>query len=371
MRRYELDWLRVLVFGLLIFYHVGMFFVPWSFHIKNNEVVEALTWPMIWLNQWRLPILFVISGMGTWYAFGQRSPGGFAWERVKRLFIPLVVGMLVVVPPQVYVERLAHGQFSGGYFSFWPSQLFTGPYPVGNFSWHHLWFLPYLLTYSLLLIPVFTYVRRHPESRWVSRMQKLLSRPAAFWPFVLLHYPVYSILRHFHPVTHDFTHDWFTHVQYFLFFLFGFLLLSGGQGFWDHVHKWRKHNLIGGVVAFALYLALHELLEHTVAMHFIRNFVKVLNIWLWIFAIFGWATVWLNKGGNRLKYANEAVYPFYILHQTVMLVLGYYLMDLPWSVATKFTLMVVGTFGISWCMYEVVIRRFGILKPLFGMKAGK
>lgn len=120
MRRYDLDWLRVIVFGLLIIYHVGMFFVPWDFHLKNNVIYEWITFPMLFLNQWRLPILFVISGMGTWYALGKRNAWQFSGERIKRLLLPLVFGMIFIIPPQVYLERLAKGQFTGSYFDFWP-----------------------------------------------------------------------------------------------------------------------------------------------------------------------------------------------------------------------------------------------------------
>ena len=142
-RRYDIDWLRVLVFGLLIFYHVGMFFVPWGWHIKNNIIYEWPMWPMRFLNQWRLPILFVISGMGTYYALNKRNGWQFAGERIKRLLVPLLFGMAVIVPVQVYAERVVNGQFNGSYFDFWPSQAFEGVYPVGNLSWHHLWFLPF------------------------------------------------------------------------------------------------------------------------------------------------------------------------------------------------------------------------------------
>ena len=120
-----MDWLRVLVFGLLILYHVGMFFVPWGWHIKNNEISLDLQWPMLFVNQWRLPILFVISGMGTYYAFGKRTAGQFAKERLIRLYIPLTIGMLFIVPPQVYIERIANGQFEVGISTFgqrWPFQ---------------------------------------------------------------------------------------------------------------------------------------------------------------------------------------------------------------------------------------------------------
>jgi hypothetical protein len=111
MRRHDLDWLRVIVFGLLIFYHVGMFFVPWGFHIKNDIIYSEIRWPMLFVNQWRLPILFVISGMGTYYALSKRSGGQFAKERIQRLLLPLVVGIVLIVPPQVYFERLDRGQF--------------------------------------------------------------------------------------------------------------------------------------------------------------------------------------------------------------------------------------------------------------------
>src|SRR5690554_6223487 len=140
MRRYELDWLRVFVFSLLILYHTGMFFVPWGWHIKNNIIYEGLVWPMLFVNQWRLPILFVISGMGTYFSIRKRDSGGYALERLGRLGLPLVVGMLLVVPPQVYLERISTGAFRGSFFDFWPRHAFTGSYPDGNLSWHHLWF---------------------------------------------------------------------------------------------------------------------------------------------------------------------------------------------------------------------------------------
>src|SRR5690554_1982323 len=177
MRRYDLDWLRVIVFGLLIFYHVGMFFVPWDFHIKNNVTYIGLVWPMVFLNQWRLPILFVISGMGTYYALSKRSGWQFSAERIQRLLLPLVFGMLVIVPPQVYIERLAEGRFSGGYFDFWPWEAFEGVYPTGNLSWHHLWFLPYLLVFSLLLVPIFLYLRRSPHNVFTNWLKRKISTP--------------------------------------------------------------------------------------------------------------------------------------------------------------------------------------------------
>ena len=137
-RRYELDWLRVLVFGLLIIHHVAMFFAPYAYYIKNDIIYPIIMLPMYFIQQWRLPILFLISGMGTFYSLSNRSKKAFAKERVIRLFLPLMIGILFIIPPQVYFERLDRDQFTGSYFDFWPSQAFIGIYPEGNISWHHL-----------------------------------------------------------------------------------------------------------------------------------------------------------------------------------------------------------------------------------------
>ncbi|MDP5139267.1 MAG: acyltransferase family protein, partial [Spirosomaceae bacterium] len=159
VRRYDIDWVRVIVFDILILYHVGMFFVPWDWHIKNNEIVEWFTWPMLLVNQWRIPILFVVSGMGTRFALSHRSGKEFALERFKRLFIPLVFGMLLIVPPQVYFERLLQGANYTSYLNYYFIDSFKGIYPEGNISWHHLWFLPYLFLMSLVAIPLFKKLR--------------------------------------------------------------------------------------------------------------------------------------------------------------------------------------------------------------------
>ncbi|MGY6742483.1 MAG: acyltransferase family protein [Cecembia sp.] len=368
MRRHDLDWLRVIVFALLILYHVGMFFVPWGFHIKNNVIYEGIKWPMLFVNQWRLPILFVISGMGTYYALSKRSGGQFAMERIKRLFLPLLVGILFIVPPQVYFERLDKGQFEGSFFDYWPAQAFIGIYPEGNFSWHHLWFLPYLLVFSLLLIPSFLYLRNNPQTSLIKWVSRLAARPMAlFWLIVPL-YLWESLLEPFFPSTHALWGDWFNVVNYLTLFFYGFLLISVGDVFWKTVATNRRKYLYLGIAGFSLMIGLRMFWEDSTLVHFIEALFKVVNLWAWILALFGYASAYLNQSSNTLSYANEAVYPFYILHQTITIAIGFYLMDLDWGFWPKFIIMVVGTFGISWLIYEAVIRRWTWIRPLFGLK---
>lgn len=368
MRRYDLDWLRVLVFSLLIFYHVGMLFVPWDFHLKNNGTYPWLIYPMWFVNQWRLPLLFVISGMGTYYSLQKRSGKKFVAERFVRLYLPLSVGMLFIVPPQVYLERLHLGQFSGSYWQFWPYEAFLGIYPQGNFSWHHLWFLPYLLLVSLILTPVLLYLKKHPANPFILLVRRSLQKPWGWFLFVLPLYLAEAFLEPHFPVSHALIGDWFTLVSSLFLFFFGFVLMAVREIFWPKVVQYRQLFLATGLLAFSLLLGITHLFEDSVLRHYIEALIKVVNLWSWILALFGLAARHLNQNSPTLAYANEAVYPFYILHQSVMMVLAYYLIDMEGGLAWKFPLLVVGTFGFSWLLYEFGIRRWKWLRPLFGLR---
>ncbi|MFK2819793.1 acyltransferase family protein [Flavobacteriaceae sp. LMIT009] len=368
MRRYDLDWLRVIVFALLIFYHVGMFFVPWGWHIKNNVIYEWLRIPMWFLNQWRLPILFIISGMGTYYALNKRSGLQFTIERIKRLLVPLVFGMLIIVPPQVYIERIAKSQFLESYFSFWPSQAFIGVYPEGNLSWHHLWFLPYLLLFSLVLIPLFLFLRNNPNHISIKWLSKQIKSPFKIYLFIIPLYLAEAFLEPFFPTTHALIGDWFTIINYILMFLFGFLLITVKDTFWNTVESYRKRFLVTGILLFTAMVWLVYNVPDSTVRHFTEALIKVANLWSWILVLFGFASKYFNTKSRTLSYCNQAVYPFYILHQTVTIIIAYYLMNLEWSLFVKSSILAIGTFGISWILYEFLIRRVKFLRPLFGLK---
>jgi len=368
MRRYDLDWLRVIVFALLIFYHVGMFFVPWDFHIKNNNIYHWLTYPMWFLNQWRLPILFVISGMGTYYALQKRTGKQFAWERIKRLYLPLIVGMLLIIPPQVYIERLVKNQFIGSYFDFWPTKAFIGIYPNGNMSWHHLWFLPYLLLFSLVLTPFLVYLKKHPKNSFNSWLNNLIKNPLGLYVLIIPLYFNEAFIEPFFPVTHALLDDWFTIINCITLFFYGFLLITVKESFWLTVENFRKRFLLTGIISFVIMLIITHNFKDSDIRHFTEAFFKVINLWSWILALFGFAAKHFNKNSKILSYSNEAVYPFYILHQTVMIVIAYFLIDLDWSLGLKASIMILGTFGISGLLYEFLIRRWKYIRPLFGLK---
>ena len=371
MRRHDLDWLRVFVFCLLIFYHVGMFFVPWGWHIKNNVEYDWIRLPMLFVNQWRLPILFVISGMGTYYALNKRTPFQFSTERIRRLLLPLVVGMLLVVPPQVFIERLANNQITGSYFNFWPAQAFIGVYPEGNLSWHHLWFLPYLLLFSLALLPVFMSLRKNTGSKFIGWVKARISKRTGLFWFLIPLYLFESLVEPFFEVTHALIGDWFAIAFYSTLFFYGFVLMVVKDVFWETVTEHRRFYLICAVLGFSLYLALIMNFEDSITVHFTEAFLKVFNLWAWILVLFGYAAKYWNKPSKALTYSNEAVYPFYILHQTLTVISGYFIMDLNWGFLPKFLILVVATFGGSWVIYEFCIRRWKWVRPFFGLKLKK
>ncbi|MBC5991531.1 acyltransferase family protein [Pontibacter cellulosilyticus] len=365
IRRYEFDWLRVLAFTLLIFYHTGMFFVSWEWHVKNNQLSETMQIPMAFMSQWRMSLIFLVSGVGVYYALGYRSTGTFIKDRLKRIFIPLLVGMLLVVPPQVYFERVVQG-YTGSYFSFLSSIFEFEPYPEGNFSWHHLWYLAYILHYSLLLLPLLLYLRKSKFNLSNINGFILLLAPALWLSLGGI------FLNERFPGTNDLLHDWANHFLYISVFLIGFILMKVPD-LQDKIRKMRWYSLAVATVTITIlytfyWLDWQEINGAEVALYFL---FKQSNRWFWLMAILGFAIQHLNIRSRYLAQANEMVYPFYILHQTITVALGFYLRDAPLSIGAKFTLMSLGTFILCFVLVKYVIMQVNWLRVPFGLKPFK
>lgn len=375
-RRHDIDWIRVIAFYFLILYHVGMVFVPWDYHIKNSTTASWFETWMLFLNQWRLPLLFLVSGAGVYYAFGKRNWKQFAAERTKRLFIPLALGVFVTVPPQIYIERILEGAHYGNYFEFWGTVFNFVPYPDGgSFSWHHLWFVAYIFVFSLLLIPFFVYMRSSRSSELREKIGGMVARhPSLIYTFFIPSFLVYYFLAPLFPTTHALYNDWHNLTFSLLFFLAGFLL-SSINGVWDIIERKRKKSLQIFMLPF-LFLLLFvwgptfEIVdEDTYTFFFFYSVLRTILIVTLIYAILGYGKHYLNKPGKYLSYANESVYPLYILHQTVLIIIGYFIIRMEWSIMPKFFLLIAGTLIISFALYELFIRRFNFMRVLFGMRA--
>jgi hypothetical protein len=363
-RLYFLDWLRVLAFGLLVFYHTGLIFVDWGFHISNDVFSESLKFPMLFVNQWRLPLLFFVSGAGIYFALGKRTAGVFAKERFTRIFIPLLFGMFVVVPPQLYLEWKHQEIFSGTYWEFYP--LF-----FQHITWNHLWFLVYLFTFTFLALPLFLYLRSDVGKRISSRITSLLSGKIYLLMLVLPLFLVELWLRTAWPDNRNLVSDWYNFVFYFLLMMYGYLFASSPT-LWVEMEVNRKIYLLVGLVSFSvIYFGWHQpgvnFLETMDGGKYLLDLFKCINILAWIFCFLGFSRRYLNKDSSTLRYLNKAVYPFFILHQTVLIFIGFYVVQLDANIAAKFSIIVAGTFLLTLLAYELILRRIGIVALLLGV----
>ena len=156
-RLYYLDWLRVLAFTAVFFYHCGRFFNAGEWHIKNSTNSTVLDSVMSFFELWGMPLIFLISGASIYLALRPHGAVRFLRERVLRLLVPLVFGILILSPPQVYLERLTHGQFEGSFLEYLPIYFRDWNSWNGEFDWAgvHLWYLAYLFLFTLVLLPFF------------------------------------------------------------------------------------------------------------------------------------------------------------------------------------------------------------------------
>lgn len=369
VRRYDLDWLRVIAFGLLILFHTGMMFVSWDWHVKNPETSPVLEWCMRFLHEWRMPLLFFISGAAVWFAMEKYTFGGYLRERFVRLLVPLIFGMLVVIPPQVYFERRFQGWVYASFWEFYPTIFTSGSYPQGNLSWHHLWYIPYIFSYSILLLPPLLLLRTVRGRQMMSLLRQGLSRPGALLLLCIPSAVSDLCLRPFWPGDYNnLTADWGNFTSKAVVFLAGFLLCSGEE-VWDTIQRHRLRHLWMGLAAFSLlnYCWYSDWEIQGIARQAYRV-LRDFNLWCWLLALLGLGRRHLRANHPFLKYATEAVYPWYILHQTVIVAIGYYVAGWNMGLWWKYLFVLAGMGLVTGILYEFLIRRLVILRPLFGLK---
>ena len=183
-RRFDLDWLRVYAILAVFVFHSSRFFDLDDWHIKNpSTYLGAQIWTTF-LSNWLMPFIFMISGASLYYALGSRGAKKFVDDKLKRLFVPLLVGIFTHIMFQVYLERITHHQFSGSFIAFIP-EYFNGWYPFnnGNFAWMglHLWYLLILFLFSLLFYPLFRWLRDGSGRQFLERFNTFLTRPGMIY----------------------------------------------------------------------------------------------------------------------------------------------------------------------------------------------
>ena len=373
VRRYDLDWLRVIAFVFLIIFHCGMFYVEhWNWHVKSQHRSAFLENIMLIISPWRMPLLWLISGIAMRFMMVKVTIWHFVSVRTLRILLPLLFGILVVVPPQLYIEMTSNGDINMNYWQFIrvffsEDNLIFAEYQAGiwpHIDVNHLWFLRSLWQYSLVLLCILPLL----NSSWVDNLSKHFFKLPAFFAIPLATLPLLIIELNWQ----------FSEVRYplgFTFMLYGYLI--GWQpSFWQRFHR-HSHGLV-----------LHFILAYICVIYFYNQvwsiekiapgtnspFLLLLGTTIYslqsilgVLILFNFSYRHFNKNSPYLRYLTEAVYPCYILHQTFIIVFGYYLSRLNLSAVLEASILLLITF--STCILSVeIIKRINLLRPCFGLK---
>jgi len=371
-RRFDLDWLRVLAILSVFLYHSTRFFNFWDWHVKNAVTygwVQALE---SFMEIWMMPLIFLISGASIFYAMEKGGAGKFFKDKVLRLLVPLVVVVFSHASLQVYLERLTHSQFSGSYFAFLP-HYFEGAYletgGVGNFAFAgmHMWYVMVLFIYCLIFYPLFRWWKGSGRGV-LNRLGNILASPWTMW--LALAFPIFFL-----DIWTDDT-GWmlgsggWPFLYYIFFLLYGFVIVSH-ERLQANIRRARWTYLVAGLILGAAY----AFLSANVANPTIEPWENELGDPLYLLsactllpAFLGFAMQHLTRNTPFLKYAGETVLPFYILHQTVLLVIGYFVVQWALPDLAKWAIIFTSSFVIIMVLYEFVVRRFNFMRVLFGMK---
>lgn len=367
-RRYDVDALRVILFGLLIWQHYVSLF-SWTQEPvppRTNTVAASIISVM---HQWRLASLFVISGMGTAFAFGRRTWQTYLSERVVRLLVPLLFATYVLLGG--WVKPI---DTTSRFFEIFPG--------IGRMPYGHLWFIYNLLIYSVVLTPLFVYVRRNPEGRLIHGLRTLLNRPLAVGLLIVppLLFTVSDVL--FKPWVRGEVGMWWEFPRYFLYFAVGYLLTSAREEYFAALERMRWALVALTVVMTLVYvnsasifgvpdLAIGGWVKqgHPAFSLWTAEgvFALELHAWVWCLLIFAWAAKLLNWHSRGFEYLNQAVYCSYIVHFTMALLAAAIVYRLRLGYASGLIVGLVVQTLLCLAFFELA-KRSRLGQVLFGIK---
>ncbi|MBT5186583.1 MAG: acyltransferase family protein [Kordiimonadaceae bacterium] len=372
-RQHFLDWLRVLAFAYLVFFHTGMMFVDWDFHIESGHDSEFLKSIMMLTTTWRLDLLFLVSGVAISFMMTKMTIGGFLKQRMVKLFVPLFFACAVIVAPQPYFEAVQKGLLEPGYWYFWTEQYFHFTWLEGMLSpwptYNHMWYVLYLLLYTVLLVPLFMFIKSEKGKSALSSLEKWITKGSRIlWAPYILYLSVFFYTGH-NDITHAVWDDWFGHFVYAYILVLGVIFVRMPKT-WQAFEDNRYISLLLALASYSIILVKHHLVGDP--LQFISwDLMEMVMKWSWVATLIGFARHYLNFSNKTLKYCNSIVYPFFILHQSVTIIIGYYIIDWGLNGVFEFLAVLFSTYFISLVLIEAVIKRSNILRILFGMPMTK
>jgi len=381
VRANYLDWLRVLIVLTLIPYHTATMLIygnspGWI----NNSISSpvALAFCQI-LNQFQMPLLFTVAGAATWFSLGSRTGKQYFVERVRRLFVPIVFGMLVINVPIYYLSTMFHNQISqynNSFFIWYQTYLRTMLFPwQKNWSPGILWFIWYLFIYSIVLLPLLLLLRKHVNNNVWMKIGEFFKKYG-----MLLLLAIIPILVQLFPPPNFYSNFQFSYFVFF--FIFGFLIYSSEQ-MQRCIDKTGIFALVVGAVCIILVMLLifpnpSSSVLQSIYWHPLGNkqgtigytlylILRGISCWFSIIGLMFLARRLVDFSNRFLRYISEAVLPFYLIHATFIITIGYYVIPLNIDVLAKFAIIVMSSLMLTLAAFEV-LKRFNITRFLIGMR---
>jgi len=364
-RRADIDWIRVAAFGLLIIYHVGLVYAPWDWHVHSQHTYEPLRYAALVTNPWRLTLLFFVSGVALRFMSRRRTPNEVLKARLARLAPPFFFGVLVLVPPQAWIEAVDKGSWTRSLWAWWLSEFSPQGFADG-IPLNHIWFVLYISVYSLILVGLMALPRVQAGLEatfvWLFRGWRLWLIPILYLAAARqLLFGIFGLSNHL-------TSDWYNHAASFGVFLLGFQLALRDD-VWADFERLRWPFLATALCALPALIVL-EADPNAMTLHggLLKNVTFAIDQWATIGTILGFASAHIRKAdGPLLRYLTDAVFPCYLAHQTLLVIAVWVLKPLQLPVGLEALLFLVFTLGGSLLVYEIV-RRIGPLRPLWGLK---
>lgn len=380
VRLHYLDWLRLLATLGVFLYHAARPFDLQDYMIKNPERSPAVTvFFVIFLGSWGMPLFFLMAGTSSLFSLRRRTGRQFASERVKRLVIPFIVGSILLTPLQIYISWVHKGTYEGPFLAFIPKFIKSLPGPAlselfdpGIFRSYgiHLWFLGFLFSFSLIALPVFLWLKKEAGKRFISSLATVCEKRGGLLLFILPAMVVRLILQPLYP---EYT-SWSDFIYFLVFFVYGYVLYADERFMRIIRRDWKLLFAVGILSTVAIFTAvaagvgLEWYSNATIPGFYIAWSLISVSAWCWVISALYVGSRIFNFRNNVLEYGQEAILPFYVIHQPVVFAIVFYVVQWDASILVKLLLVILGAFIITVVLHEFIIKRIAPLRALFGMK---
>jgi glucans biosynthesis protein C len=357
----NLRWMCILV--LFPFHTAFIFCAGWyGYYVLSDYPSTAAHLLTVSVEPWIMPLLFCIAGVSTKLALRERTPLVYLKERVTKLLVPFLAGLILICPVIAYYALKFHtgytGSFAGAFVHFFSSiQNFPDTSGIsGDFSVDHLWFILFLFIFSVVALGVILPGRRRAGLHLNSGNVSLPVLVLLFVPVWLLNFVGFSVTG-------------YSFMSYFGLFLIGYYVFSLDpvqalvEKYWAGLVAGWVLLTIGVMWTYGIFLGHYEVFWGSSAIY-------VLTGWTGVLALMGAGRHLFDTTNPFAAYMGAASYPVYIIHQAVLVAIAYYVGMLAIPPALQFMAIVIFSFLLTFACYEI-LRRIPGVRALFGIALPK